>query len=353
MVMAPLRRAYADLRAAAEGVALAVTHPITPALPLIAESRGLPWLSSALAPYSLFSTTDPSVIPNLESLQRLPLFGRWAYGSMLNLLRVTLRRWERPLHALRAELGLSPYKGALLMDGQFSPRGTLALFDPVLAAPQPDWPPRTFVCGAALHDAGDPQDSSAASGEALERFWAAGPPPVVFALGSSAVWLAGGYWKHVIAACKTLGLRGLLLTGMPLQQRLPANIAAFDYLPYSQVFSRAAAIVHQAGIGTLSFALRSGRPQLLTPAGFDQPDNAARAVRLGVGRVLPFGRAHNDGRLVSELRALLGDPAHGRAAAEVAERLRGTDGAVAAAQRIIECLSPLSAPTMPLTSRCP
>lgn len=367
MVVAPLRRAYADLRAAAEGMALAVSHPITPALPLIAESRGLPWLSSTLAPYSLFSTTDPSVIPILESLQRLRPFGRWAHGSLLNFLRLTVRRWEWPLHALRNELGLSPYKGALLMDGQFSLRGTLALFDPVLAAPQPDWPPRTFVCGAALHDAGDPQDAAAAaaaaSGEALERFLAAGPPPVVFALGSSAVWLASGYCKHVIAACKTLGLRGLLLTGMPLQQRLPASIAAFDYLPYSQVFSRAAAIVHQAGIGTLSFALRSGRPQLLTPAGFDQPDNAARAARLGLGRVLPFRRAHNDARLVSELRVLLSDPAYGGAAAEVAARLRGVDGAVAAAQRIIESMphetgsapnrdgSALSAQSMPLTSR--
>jgi rhamnosyltransferase subunit B len=338
MVTVPLRRAYADLCAAVEGVALAVSHPITPALPLIAASRGLPWLSSVLAPYSLFSTTDPSVIPNLEWLRRLPRLGRWPHGLMFNLVRSTVRRWERPLHALRAELGLSSVKGALLMDGQFSPRGTLALFDPALAAPQPDWPVQTLVCGAALHDAGDPQDATAASEEALERFFAAGPAPVVFALGSSAVWLARDYWKHAIAACATLGIRGLLLTGMPLQQRLPANMAAFDYLPYSRVFARGAAIVHQAGVGTLSFALRSGRPQLLTPAGFDQPDNAARAARLGVGRVLPFRRAHSDARLVRELRALLGDAAHARAAAKMAERSRGVDGAVAAARRIIDCV---------------
>jgi rhamnosyltransferase subunit B len=225
-----------------------------------------------------------------------------------------------------------------LIDGQFSPRGTLALFDPWLAAPQPDWPPRTLVCGAALHDAGDPQATTAAADEALERFLAAGPPPVVFALGSSAVWLARDYWKHAIAACNTLGLRGLLLTGMPLQQHLPANVAAFDYLPYSRVFSRAAAIVHQVGIGTLSFALRSGSPQLLTPAGFDQSDNAARAARLGVGRVLPFRRAHDHVRLARELRALLGDPTYAKAALEIAGKSRGLDGAAAAAQRIVDCM---------------
>jgi UDP:flavonoid glycosyltransferase YjiC (YdhE family) len=335
MVTAPLPRAYSDLRAAIDGVDLAVSHPITPALPLLAEHRGLPWLASVLAPSSLFSTTDPSLIPNLEWLQRLPYLGRWPHRLMLDLVRASVRRWERPLHTLRAELGLPAVRGALLIDGQFSPRGTLALFDSPLAAPQADWPARTLVCGAALHDAGDPQDGTSASHEALERFIADGPPPVVFALGSSAVWLAQDYWQHAIAACRTLGVRGLLLTGTPLEERLPSNVAAFDYVPYSRVFSRAAAVVHQAGIGTLSFALRSGRPQLLTPAGFDQPDNAARAARLGVGRVLPFGRAHDEVRLARELDALLRDPAHERAAVAMAERLRAADGAGVAAQRII------------------
>src|SRR5215469_13480313 len=327
MVIAPLRRAYADLRAAMEGVAVAVSHPITPALPLIAASRGIPWLSSVLAPYSLFSLTDPSIIPTFEWLHRLPRCGSWPHGLILNLVRASVRRWERPLRTLRAELGLPAVNGALLIDGQFSLRGTLALFDPSLAAPQPDWPARTLVCGAALHDAGDPEGATAVSDEALEEFLAAGSSPVVFALGSSAVWLARDYWKHAIAACGKLGIRGLLLTGMPLQQRLPSHIAAFDYLPYSRVFSRAAAIVHQAGFGTLSFALRSARPQLLTPAGFDQPDNAARAARLGVGRILPFGRAHSDVRLTRELRALLEDPTHAKAAVEIAEKSRGIDGA--------------------------
>lgn len=339
MVTAPLRRAYDDLRVAMEGVAVAVSHPITPALPLIAETRSVPWLSSVLAPYSLFSMTDPSLIPHFEWLQRLPRLGGWPHGMMLSLVRALVRRWERPLHTLRAELGLQPIKGAMLIDGQFSPRGTLALFDPSLATPQADWPAGTVVCGAALHDAADPQSAPVGSDEALEQFLAAGPPPVVFALGSSAVWLAHDYWKHAIAACRALGVRGLLLTGTPLKQRLPPYVVAFDYLPYSRVFPHAAAIVHQAGIGTLSVALRSGCPQLLTPAGFDQPDNAARAARLGVGRVLPFGRAHNDARLTRELRALLGNPVYAGAALEMAQRSRGVDGAVVAAQRIIDSMN--------------
>ncbi len=79
--------------------------------------------------------TDPSLIPNFEWLQRLPRLGGWPHRSLLNLVRATIRHWERPLHALPAELGLPPVKRTLLIDGQFSPRGTLALFDPSLAAP--------------------------------------------------------------------------------------------------------------------------------------------------------------------------------------------------------------------------
>jgi rhamnosyltransferase subunit B len=358
-VMRPLRRAYADLCAAAQEVTIAVSHPLTPALPLIAEARGLPWLSSVLAPYSLFSKADPSVIPTLEWLQRLPRLGGWPHGLALDLVRATVRLWERPLHALRAELGFQSVRGTFYE--QFSPRGTLALFDAVLSSPQTDWPPRTLLCGAALHDASDPEGAqdAAAANEALERFLAEGDRPVVFALGSSAVWLASAYWRHAISACEILGVRGLLLTGAPLEQPLPANVAAFRYLPYSRVFPRAAAIVHQAGIGTLSVALRSGRPQLLTPVGFDQPDNAARAARLGVGRILPFRRAHSETRIVRELSALLNDPAHERAAAQTAEKLRGIDGAAVAAQRIIDLMDQnfscrrAEAQSLPTTRRAP
>lgn len=335
MVSAPLQRACADLRAAMEGASLVVAHPLTPALPLLAQSRGVPWLSSVLAPYSLLSMSDPPVMPTLDWLRRLPGGRYWVQPSLRRLLRSQLRRLEGPLHALRAELGLPPIRESLLMGGSFSPLGTLALFDPALALPQRDWPPHTFVSGAALYDAAAAEFEPEGLHERLESFLTSGPPPLVFALGSSAVWLAQDFWKHAIAACQKLGQRGLLLTGVPLEQSLPATVAAFEYLPYSSVFPRAAAVIHQAGIGTLSQALRSARPQLLTPAGFDQPDNAARAARLGIGRILPFHRAHDDSRLVRELRALLDEPAHQRIAVETSIRLRGIDGAAAAAERIL------------------
>lgn len=333
MVVEPLAEARRDLEAALHGVDLVVSHPLTPLLPALAELRGLPWLSTALAPFSLFSLADPPVLPNLPWLARLPRIGHWPQSSAFALARFVARRWEAPVHALRRELGLPPRRGALLLDGQFSPFATLALFDGLLAPPQPDWPANTVLCGTPLHDSGDPATTDADDSARLERFLAEGPPPVVFALGSSAVWIAQDFWRHAVAACETLGRRGLLLTGPPTGLHLPAAVQAFEYLPYSRVFPRAAAIVHQGGIGTLSQALRAGRPQLVVPAGFDQPDNASRAVRLGVAASLPFARVRT-GPLTHALGRLLDDPKRSARAVEVARQLQGHDGAARAADAI-------------------
>jgi rhamnosyltransferase subunit B len=88
-------------------------------------------------------------------------------------------------------------------------------------------------------------------------------------------------------------------------------------------------VVHTCGIGTLAQALRSGRPQLIVPAAFDQFDNAARAGRLGVGRVLPFQHVTAD-RLATELQRLLSTRAYERAASDVRAAVANEDGAAAA-----------------------
>jgi UDP:flavonoid glycosyltransferase YjiC (YdhE family) len=221
-----------------------------------------------------------------------------------------------------------------MLQGQFSPLRNLALFDHALAAAQPDWPARTTVCGAALYD-GAPADDALRM--EVEAFLAAGEAPIVFALGSSAVWIAGDFWNSAVAAARSLGRRALLLTGPATLQALPATMRAFAYLPYATVFPHAAAIVHQAGIGTLAQAMRSGRPQLLVPVSFDQPDNARRAAVLGAARVLPFRKA-TAARLAVELAALLDRPSYASAAASVAAGLAGSDGAARAADALIACL---------------
>lgn len=333
VVLPWLPQSHQDLTAAARDCDLLVSHPLSFAVPMVAHQQDKPWLSTVLAPASFLSRHDPPRLAGVNLLQQARERGPLAQRMTWALLRQTLRWWERPLHRYRRQLQLPALREPMLLGGQFSPQGTLALFDALLAAPQPDWPAHTQVCGAPLHDGGEAQQPLPA---AVQRFLDEGEAPLVFALGSSAVWFAQRYWPQVIAAVQQLGRRALLLTGGQPLPTLPAGVMAVDYLPYSQVFSRAAVVVHQCGIGTLSQALRAGRPQLLTPVAFDQPDNAQRAARLGVGRVLPFARV-TASRLVPALDALLQDTEAARAAATVARGLTGPCGAQQAA-RVIESM---------------
>jgi UDP:flavonoid glycosyltransferase YjiC (YdhE family) len=321
MVMAHLRTAYDGLLRAAEGADVLVSHPLTMAVPLIAERRRLPWAATILSPLSFMSAYDPPLLPGLEWLHVLRRLGRAPYRTFFNLFRLISWRWEAPLREFRRSLGLPPARGLAMLEGQFSPYLNLALFDPVLARPQPDWPRNVCITGAPLHDG-------------TGTFPDDGEPPLVFALGSSAVWVAGDFWQHAIEASRALGRRAVFIVGPAQLGTLPPGMRAFAYLPYSGVFPRAAAVIHQGGIGTLSQALRSGRPQLIVPFAFDQPDNARRAAALGLARVLPARKA--DARsLARELGTLLADGAYDQRAQVVARELRETNGAARAAEALL------------------
>jgi UDP:flavonoid glycosyltransferase YjiC (YdhE family) len=140
--------------------------------------------------------------------------------------------------------------------------------------------------------------------------------------------VAGDFWRAAIDATQALGRRAILLTGSPPDSHgsLPAAIGAFDYLPYSAVFPWAEIVVHSGGIGTLAQALAAGRPQLVVPVAFDQPDNARRAVELGVARSVPFARA-GARALARELRALLDAPDVATRARKIGEDIAREDGA--------------------------
>jgi UDP:flavonoid glycosyltransferase YjiC (YdhE family) len=250
---------------------------------------------------------------------------------MLNFVRRATDPWFETLYRLRKELGL-PGSGHPLFEGQHSPQMVLAMFSRVLAEPQPDWPQNSFVTGFPFYDK---KDETPVSRELL-KFLDSGPPPIVFTLGSSAVFTAGEFFTESIQAAKKLGRRALLLIGdqrnMP-SEPLPAGIAAFDYAPHSLVFPRASVIVHQAGVGTTGQALLSGVPELIVPFNHDQPDNAERVARLGAGRTISRNQYKAD-RVAVELKRLLDDPSYARRAASVSKEVKSETGAATAADLI-------------------
>jgi len=325
---------YADLAAAVAGADLLVTSELIYVARSVAEVCGVRWVSYSLAPLSMLSNTDPRIPP-------VPWAGEWLRAlpptvlrGLTLLPRVASHGWWRPIRRLRRKLHL-PVGPNPIFEGKFSPRLDLALFSREFGAPQPDWPPQTRQTGFCYYDETELQPDLPPP---VAHFLAAGEPPIVFTLGSAAVYLANDFYAESVLAARQLSRRALLLLGPnPPPAGLPPSILAWDYLPYREVFARAAVIVHQGGIGTTAQALRAGRPMIVLPFAYDQFDNAAQARRLGVSRVIP--RRRYRARIVAaELSALLGDPQTGERAAALGRRIRderGTEDACAALEAIL------------------
>ena len=228
------------------------------------------------------------------------------------------------------------------LGGQLSSELILALFSPVLAKPQPDWPRHTHLTGFPFLDQAD-----LIPPPGLREFLDSGPAPVVFTLGSAAVLCADNFYRESAAAARQIGRRALLLVGKETRNELPGSmtpdIAAFDYAPFSEVFPRACAIVHHGGIGSTGQALRAGKPMMVVPSSHDQPDNAARLVRLGVARTIPSHR-YTARRAADLLQRLLSDPRYADAAAEIGRQVQSEDG-VASACNLLEELLAARAPS--------
>src|SRR5215831_14654330 len=239
MIIPYLRDIYADLDAATRDADLLLTHPLPFAGTIVAQKKGLPWISSVLAPASFLSVYDPIVPPQWPWLYHLMRLSPWVGRGVIALATVKFDKLAKPAYDLRAELGL-PRGEQPLTKGQHSPAKVLALFSKVMAQPQADWPANTVVTGFPFYDRRDFFGETEAAGELLD-FLDAGPPPIIFTLGSSAYWVARDFYLDSIAAAGSLGRRALLLIGharnLPAGP-LPEGVAAFEYAPYSQVLPR-------------------------------------------------------------------------------------------------------------------
>jgi UDP:flavonoid glycosyltransferase YjiC (YdhE family) len=325
LVMPVLRDSYADTLAAADGAVLLVSHALTYGVRLVAEKRGIPWASVMLSPIGFLSCHDPSILPTAQFFSKhLRLLPASLYGIFLWFGKRMIRAWGKPWHDLRAELGLPAVRDNPLCEGQHAPRLVLAMFSRLLADRQPDWPVNTVLTGFPFYD----RDSDATLPPALARFLDEGPPPIVFTLGSSAVWDAGAFYEHSAAAARSLGRRAVLLTGTDPRNQpatVPDGAIVCDYAPFTALFPRAAAIVHQGGVGTTGQAMRAGRPMLVMPYSHDQPDNADRVCRLGIARTTSKNR-YTASRAAAALEALLDDRACVERAAKIGREVRAEDG---------------------------
>ena len=243
-------------------------------------------------------------------------------------------------NAVRAELGLPPVR-RLLDQWWHSPERIIGLFPPWFAPPQPDWPPQLRLTGFPLFDERGLTEVPPEVMAFLDQ-----GPPLIFTAGS-AMRQGQAFFAAAADTCRLLGRRGLLLTRYPeqLPPTLPDGVRHCAYIPFSQVLPRAAALVHHGGIGTTAQALAAGIPQLVMPMSYDQPDNAARVERLGVGlSIAP--RRFKPPAVARRLEELLSSPTVPARCSEVALKFQGADP-IDDACRLIEETVPLAAGAAP------
>ncbi|WP_443750087.1 glycosyltransferase [Asticcacaulis solisilvae] len=239
-----------------------------------AEKYGLAHVKVALQPSSIRSVMRPPW--PMARLAQGPLSGRpgrvfiaWVYRFM-----EWRRGYYRLRNAFRASLGLPPHRIGRM--GAQTEDLTLVLAPHWFAMPAEDWPRNSHCTGFLFHE-------DKVEDPAIASFIARHGAPLVFTPGTGVSDVAG-FFAKAVEVCKASALPGIFLSAQPFDaSHAPVPILKADFADLATLLARARLIVHHGGIGTTAQALRAGIPQIIVPDRFDQPDNAMRVARLGLG----------------------------------------------------------------------
>jgi len=331
-----VRPMYDDVTRAVAGADAFISGEVVYPAASVAEKTGIKWITTSLAPASFLSAHDPFVPPTAQWLKHFRFLGATFHTGIYSLVHRLVASWLGSYREFRREIGLSENHDPVFKD-KFSKLLHLAMFSKVLGKPQPDWHSPTLQTGFCFYDG---QQDLGKMPENLQNFLDAGEPPIVFTLGSAAVMDARDFFEESGRAARILNRRAVLLYGIfnEVPKITDENIAAFDYAPYSQVFPKAACVVHQGGVGTTAQVLRAGVPHLIMPYSHDQPDNAARCERLGVARTISRDKYAADAA-AKELSELLSDLSYKAKASEarkIVEAEYGTRVACDAIEQVLK-----------------
>lgn len=249
---------------------------------IASELFAVPWIPVHLQPSLFMSIEEPPIMT--AGLEWIPHAPRWVRRALFGLISWRVDQVLRPaVKGIRQESGLpiGSLKG-LMNQCWHSGDGEIALFPDWFAHKAADWPAGAVTTRFPLYDEARERPID----PALEAFLAAGEPPVIITPGSANAHGAA-FIREAAAACGRIGKRPLVVTRFPDQVgSLPAGGASSEYIPFGRVFPRGAAVIHHGGVGTTAQCFAAGVPQMIMPMSHDQPDNAARVKRMGVGDYL-------------------------------------------------------------------
>jgi rhamnosyltransferase subunit B len=298
---------------------------------LAREKLGVPLVTVQLQPAVFLSVHDtPVMIEGAAWISALPVwFKRLLFALPNPMDQIIGPALQRECQALNLEAPRKVYPG-----WWHSPDLTLALFPEWFAAPQPDWPQPLLQHGFPLEDLA----ADVAMSPELQAFLAAGDKPLVFTPGTGHRHVRA-FFQAALEATQRLGCRAIFATRQVEDlPPLPPSVLAQKYVPFSQLLPHAAALIYHGGIGTCSQALAAGIPHLVMAMAHDQPDNANRLRRLGVGSSLKPKHFTGE-RVAAELRKLLHDPTVQERVKQVAALTHQSPDLAALAICLEKCLS--------------
>lgn len=320
-----LSRTAEHFRSLARPPALVVNFDRFNSSNLACEALGIPALRLHLCPFKILSLASPP----------------WPFrAGMLGPMKTAYLRYKLPrvyrsldeapqlvayVNQQRLALGLQPIQKISELDGHV--RRELCLFPDWYCAPASDWREGTEQAGFPL------PAPRAQLPEELVRFLEREGAPLVFTAGTSAS-SEQELFTSARRCCAELRRPGILLGG-----RAPALLAGervmhVDFVELPLLLARASVLVHHGGVGTTARALEAGIPQIVSPGGFDQPDNARRSLELGVARIVDRAMVSGPG-LAQAIRELEAAPELPARLAAVRERC-AADAGVQRAADVIE-----------------
>jgi rhamnosyltransferase subunit B len=265
------------------------------------EKYGIPLISVHLYPAAMMSADDvPLALPGLRFLRILPLPVR----KLILALPSPYDRFALPsVIEVCAAHGVKP-PARLWKEWHHSPDGALALFPSWYGSIEKDQPDNTLQWDFPLEDMAHHRGME----PALDDFLALGKRPLLFTAGTGQ-YHAAEFFRIAARVVAKLGHRAVFLTTKPDQvpSNLPDSIIVTAYAPFSLLLPQASVMVHHGGIGTVSQCFAAGIPQIVVHMSLDQPDNADRVERLGVGLGIGAGRL-TEKRLFSLVKRCLDDP---------------------------------------------
>lgn len=264
---------------------------------LVQEKLHRPMATVLLQPGLLPSVYEPPVMPVFPIPAFMPKWMRHVYWRAVDTAGSILI--GKSLNRIRKSLGLSPVNR--FFRWWLSPQLIIGMFPSWYAALQPDWPLQLQLVGFPQFDGvtthGLPAD--------LVDFCRESSPPIAFTTGTGMMH-GQRFFEIAVEVCSILKRRGILLTRHvhQLPTTLPPSVCHVPFAPFQQLFPLCSVIVHHGGIGTTARALAAGKPQVIMPLAWDQPDNAARICKLGVGAKLSMSH-RSASRLATSIENLL------------------------------------------------